>query len=239
MEASDYLYRIANDFHLGRYLEVLEGYKDYKASNAFDQKKPAHLDIIVLLQKTIIFFFRNCEDVVRQNEGILGDLTSMIDFFMKYFAPTLLPLPIEEAEGMLAELETERSLSFVSAEDFEELRKLLANHIQFSLRKFAKLQPIGKKHKEMHFAYKSMVISGFLINKQFKDADRELADLQLTDDEHVLIGLLGIQRALTRRDFDGALSLLADLKEKFGDSMKLANLKSSCLVGLLRLEEVF
>jgi hypothetical protein len=238
MEASDYLYRMRNDFYLGRFLEVLEGYKDYKSSKHLNNEFHAEFEINLLLFKTLITFLKNAEDVVKENEPLFSSMGQWMDLFLKYYAPTLMNISEEEGVELLDDLTNESKLNFCSDEEFEELKNILANYINFAIRMFSSLTPISKTFKESYMEYQSIVFSSFEINRQYKDADKIIEDLRLINDEHVITSLLTIRREVRNQRFDQAIELLNETQEMFGSSLKIANIRCSILLGTLRFEEV-
>jgi hypothetical protein len=238
MEASDFLYRIRNDFYLGRYLEVLEGFKDYRSSARKDNEFHAEFEIHLLLFKTMIVFLRNCEDVVRQNEGLVVGKTDWMDLFLKYYAPTLMPLSEEEGQDLLDELVVEQPLGGCSGEEFEELRRIFANYINFGLKRYSALTPISKTFRESYMEYQSIVFCAFEANRQYKDADKVTEDLKLINDEHVITHLLLTRKEMRNRRFDQSLIILKEIEEKFGTALKINSLRFTSLMGMQRFDEV-
>ena len=238
MEASDYLYRMRNDFYLGRYLDVIEGYKDYQSSKRLNNEFHADFEISLLLFKTLIIFLKNCEDIVKENEELFAPLSPWMDLFLKYYAPALISLPEEEGEALLEELSSEPKPKGCTDEEFDELKSIFANYINFALKRFPALTPISKTFKESFIEYQSIVFCAFESNRQYKDADKIIEDLRLINDEHVITHLLDVRREMRNHQFQQAIEVLSEVQEKFGHSLKLANLKCSALLGLIRFEEV-
>jgi hypothetical protein len=238
MEASDFLYRMRNDFYLGRYLEVLEGFKDYRSSSRKNNEFHAEFEIYLMLFKTMIIFLRNCEDVVKKNEGLVAGMAPWMDLFLKYYAPTLIPLPDDEGQALLDELPTEEQLAECSAEEFEELRRIFANYINFSLKRYSALTPISKTFKESYIEYQSVIFCAFEFNRQYKDADKIIEDLKLINDEHVITHLLSTRKEMRNRRFDQALAILKETEQKFGTALKINSLRFTAFMGMQRFEEV-
>lgn len=238
MESTDFLTRVANDFHLGNYFEVLEGYQDYRQSGVFRKDAATHFQIAVFTNKAMIHAMRNCEDQVAAYQGLFGDQMAVLELFLKYFAPTLMPGAADESVGLLAELPAEAAPPKLSAQEFAELQTVLKNALCFHTGNFAGMSKVAPVYNELAFDYNATVFLAYERNNQFGEADRLLDDLKMVNDEHILTGFLGIRRDMRTHNFEAALNRISEVREKFGDSLRLGALRAACLLGLLRFDEV-
>lgn len=238
MDSSDFLVRISNDFYLGNYFDVLDGFKDFSESSAFNKNRTISFQILIFVQKAVIHSMRNCEQEIQKYQSILKGHIALLELFLKYFAPTLLNLPEEEAQSLLAELEVQPKIADFSEPEFVEVKNILRNSIYVATNKFTKFSKISAVYRELALEYQGMVFEAFETNLQRKEAEKLLDDLRIENDEHILVNLLWIQKEMRKQRFQQAIEKISEVKEKFGDSVKLNNFKACCLVGLLRFEEV-
>jgi len=67
--------------------------------------------------------------------------------------------------------------------------------------------------------------------------EKTLKVMQSIDEEDVLTGICSIYYQILTRNYDEAIRLIDEVKSKYEDSTKLANLKGVCLVALGRYED--
>lgn len=238
MEGKDFLTRVTNDYHLGNYLDVLDGYRDYRESGVYKKDPIAHFQIIVFANQALVIAMRSTEDQVGAYQGLFIDQMPLLELFLRFFAPTLMSNTVEEAQGLLNELPNETNATPLTPPEFAELTNLFKNALSFHVGNFTGMSKGNPAYKELAFIFNGLVFLAYERNNQFGEADRLLDDLRLVNDEHILVGFLGVRRDLRSRHPEGALAKVAELREKFGDSFRLGNLRAACLMSLQRFEEV-
>jgi hypothetical protein len=238
MEGTDFLTRIVNDYHLGNHLDVLDGYQDYRQSGVFRKDPISHFQITIFANKAMIFAMRNSEEQVGAYQFLFADQMILLELFLRFYAATMIPNTTEEAEGLLTELPNEPNNTSLTPPEFAELQNVFKNALSFHVGNFSGMSKGNPAYKELAFDYNGLVFLAFEKNNQFGEADRLLDDLRLVNDEHILVGFLGVRQDLRKRHVEGALGKVGELREKFGDSLRLGSLRAACLLGLQRFEEV-
>ena len=238
MESTDFLVRLTNDFYLGNYFEVLEGFKDYRESTLYSTEPLLHFQILLLSHKSMIHAIRNCEQEIPKYQSLFADQIPLLEIFLKYYAPILMSISTEEASTLLTQLISETNPGNLSTSEFSDLLIWLSNHLNFALKDYQKLARTNPLYQDLLFEFNAIVFSALEINNQHSDADRFLDDLRIVNEEHIVTNLLSIQKEMRNSQFDSALDKISELKERFGDSVKLSVLRASCLIAQLRFDEV-
>lgn len=238
MESNDFLIRISNDFHLGNYFDVLEAYNDYRQSGVFKKDPAAQFQIMVFVQQAIIHAMRNCEGEVPAYQGLFADQMQILELFLKYFAVTLMPGSAQGSESLLGELQSEDKPGKLSDAEWVDLKTVLKNALSFHCNQFNSLSKPSPQYKELCFHFNGLVFLAFEVNHQYGEADRLLDDLKMSNDEHIVTGFCSVRQEMRNRHYESALDRIVEIREKFGDSLRLGSLRASCLLSLLRFEEV-
>ena len=238
MNSNDFLIRMVNDHVLGNYFEVFDGYKDYKESSANEKDRVIHFQILVYLHKSIIYAIRNNQEEVSKYQKDFSDQVPLMALFVKYFLPTLDKTDHEEVNGLLAELEKENIVSLLNENEFNQLKVIFKNNLYFSYRSFNQFTKISPVYKELCIDHLALVYNAHSIFRQKLECQRLITDLNTISDEHIITHMLVIDFSLCNEMTDEAKRKIEEVKEKFGDSVKLNNLKAVCSVFKLDFEEV-
>lgn len=238
MDSSDFLTRVSTDYHLGNHFDALEAYRDYRQSGVFGKDSTNQLQITLFAHKSMVHAMRDCESQVSAFQSCFTDQLPLLELFLKYYAVTLLPGGETEAEGLMSELVTEDRPNCVTATDFNSVRMNLNNALAFYTGRFSEMRKFDVKLTELNFEFNAFVFLAFEKNNQFGEAERLLDDFRASSDEHVLALVLRVRREMRLGRFEAALGAINEVREKFGDSLRLGSLRAACLLGMLRFGEV-
>ena len=237
MEVSDYLFRIRNDYFLGRHLDVLEGFKDFQNSRHSKSTTSQSFCLKIYVVKSLIFFYRNNEDIVQEYESTLTPLNDLIEVFVKYYAPTIMGIEKEEAEELINELKIDKLFHKFTKEEGSQLIITFQNFIYISQRSFEKLISPSFEFTELvieyHFMYFCLIYQSHQLNK----IEKRILLISEIDDEHILYHLCILRKYQHEHLYENAENKIEEIRERFGDSLKLDNLKCVSLMTRLRFEE--
>lgn len=238
MDIYDYLFKAKNQFYLGHYQRVLELWRDADRSvepesAEFSGQETQYVELLVFAHKSILHFVKSDEEKLKENQALLDKHARSLELYLTYFAKA------DEGLGEDSLEETLRELGEIDAEAEEPWlatllalsKKVIHNYLCFAQGKFDLFVSIEPKFAEAATDFLMLKFQAFARNQQFKEARRIFEAMKAENDEHILVNFCEYEIANRfERNHEAALEILAEVKQKFGESPKLINMNAASLM---------
>jgi hypothetical protein len=239
MDCYDYLFKIRNQFYLGHHQEVFSMWKSLerdldKSSSDFVSQKKHYIEVLVFAHRSMSHFLRSDESTVQENQSMLEKFNNSLAMYLDFQGKTHSELAegkLQQELTRLSEWPNKTEEGDCLSEFLELSKRVLHNYLCFKVRKFDLFIGVDKKYAETYMDSLMMRFQAFCMNNQHKEAERCLENMKAENDEHILANFAEFEvENRIRRNHQEALSVLLEMKQKFGESPKLINLNIASLI---------
>ena len=224
MEEKDIITALRNSFYLGNYYKAIETFKEH-ASFPYTKYENVAKSLFI---RSLIKLGKNFPKAI-ENFNV-SSITKELELAFRFLSPLNTELSTEEATKLYNEFKTtvkDTSSSLIA----QEINKLLL----IAKKDYASF--LSEEKSQLDIESLALQFYSYIGLKRVDLCEKTLKAMQTIDEEDVLSNLCNIHYMIITRTYESALSLIDEIRSKYEDSTKLANLKALCLISLGRFEE--
>ncbi|EGR30295.1 coatomer epsilon subunit family protein, putative [Ichthyophthirius multifiliis] len=236
MDLKEILDQYRQYYYLGNFQKILELWNQTEDSNYGEYL----LQIDFLVARSIICLKElQPQNQVQFNKKPSSQLMICAQIASKYLAPLISPceLSVQDEDNQNKEIFIEFKEQF--QQNNQSIIHLIigcyiaiqVNDLSFFVQNEAKF----KENFELLYLYVVILVK----NQKFEQAEKKLNELRKMNDDDVLTLLATINYHICNEKYNEAVSYIDEIKERFGDSTKILNIKVSCLMMLQKWQEAY
>jgi tetratricopeptide (TPR) repeat protein len=222
MDEKDVITQLRNSFYLGNYYKAIETFKEH-ANIPFSKyenlAKSLFIRSLVKLGKKYLKAIENFN---------VSPIAKECEMCLKYLGPLNVEVSVEEATKILNDFKNNvKDNTYIA----QEITKLLL----IAKREFAQL--LKEEKNKLDLESQALQFYCYMGLKRVDLCEKTLKVMQTIDEEDVLTGICQVYLQIMNRNYEEAIKMIEEIKAKYEDSTKLANLKGLCYIALGRYED--
>jgi len=222
MDEKDVITQLRNSFYLGNYYKAIETFKEHANipfSKYENMAKSLFIRSLVKLGKKFPKAIENFN---------VSPISQDVELCFKFLGPLNNEVTVEEATKIYTEFKsTVKETSYIAG----EINKLLL----IAKKDYATF--LKEEKNKLEIESQALQFYCYMGLRRIDLCDKTLKVMQTIDEEDVLTGICNVYYLVSTRSYEEAIRLIDEIKSKFEDSTKLANLKGLCFIALGRYEE--